>query len=160
MLQNDEEKTTKKKVSATRSRTQDLRRIRVTLYPLYRQFQAYKMTKSEKTKKHTFFWNAEFYIVAKFQVNCLKTENDEWRWAFLMSHTPTLKSRCCLTHLNSLTIAVMSWWHGSCLVLKMGLGRSRHLEEPISHFELIKCILGLHCHAMKNKSANHSIQKD
>ena len=22
------------------------------------------------------------------------------------------------------------------------------------------CILGLHCHAMKNKNANHSIQKD
>ena len=26
-----------------------------------------------KNEKHTFFWNGDFYIVAKFQVNCVKT---------------------------------------------------------------------------------------
>ena len=31
-----------------------------------------KMPKSEK-REHTFFWNGDFHIVAKFQVNCIKT---------------------------------------------------------------------------------------
>ena len=29
-----------------------------------------------------FFWNGEFYIVARFQVNCVEAKKDEWRWAF------------------------------------------------------------------------------
>ena len=36
-----------------------------------------------KNKKHTILGNGEFYIVGNFQVNCVKTKNDEWRWAFL-----------------------------------------------------------------------------
>ena len=33
-----------------------------------------KMPKSEKQKHVHFFWNGEFYIVAKFQVNCVKNK--------------------------------------------------------------------------------------
>ena len=43
-----------------------------------------------KNKKHTILGNSEFKIVANFQVNCVKTKKDEWKWAFLMSHMPTV----------------------------------------------------------------------
>ena len=48
-----------------------------------------KIPKSEK-QKHTILGNSEFKIVANFQVNCVKTKKDEWKWAFLMSHMPTV----------------------------------------------------------------------
>ena len=48
-----------------------------------------KIPKSEK-QKHTILGNIEFKIVANFQVNCVKTKKDEWKWAFLMSHMPTV----------------------------------------------------------------------
>ena len=48
-----------------------------------------KIPKSEK-QKHTILGNSEFKIVANFEVNCVKTKKDEWKWAFLMSHMPTV----------------------------------------------------------------------
>ena len=61
---------------------------------LWRHFPA-KNAKIWKTL-HTCFWNGEFHIVAKFQVNCVKNNEDKWRWAFFKSHIPTLFSfaRC------------------------------------------------------------------
>ena len=51
------------------------------------------MPKSEKQKTYVFFWNGEFYIVAKFKVIGVKMKKDERRSAFLMSHMPTVSGR-------------------------------------------------------------------
>ena len=65
-------------------------------YPLKRysvlnvQFSAILLLKIAQTgRKFKFQKISNFYTVKNFPVNCFKTKEDEWGWAFLMSHMPT-----------------------------------------------------------------------
>ena len=66
-------------------------------YPLKRysvlnvQFSTILLLKiAQNGRKFKFQKISNFYIVKNFPVNCFKTKEDEWGWAFLMSHMPTV----------------------------------------------------------------------